>query len=69
MTSFTEVFDLRVQLNRAKLIVALAVYAIVSFVFAGLLANAFPDQSLAIILGWMLAAYLAGRLLEAHFLD
>lgn len=46
------------------LFLVLAVYGLVTFVIAGGLVHLFPDQALAIAIGWVLAAYVVAQLLK-----
>lgn len=58
------IHGLRVRLTFA---VALAVFALGTFVIAGGLTQLAPDWSVAILVGWVLAAWIGGVVLRRRF--
>lgn len=52
----------------AKFVAALSVYGILSFIAAGVILAAFPGAGLAVVIGWLVAAYIASRGIKDRYL-
>lgn len=55
--------------SRVAFVVVLAAFALGTFVLAGGLTRLLPGQSTAILVGWILAAWLGGTAIKRRYLS